>query len=139
MMAIGVMGFEDNFRDMIDASSDLNDRDYGVLTREIQGAVPAGSRVVAPPVFWIGLSQSPYYLDYVDYYVWERVRRDRNMTWAQFLAEVNPEYVILDSKAKSEVVRSMPRFMDDNAELVASFRHVSYTRVEIWKMKSPAR
>lgn len=139
MMAIGVMGFEDNFRDMIEASTDLNERDYGVLTRNIQATIPAGSRVVGPPVFWIGLAQSPYYLDYVDFYVWERVRRDRNISWAQFLADVNPEYVVLDSKAKSDVLRNMPRFMDDNAELVASWRHVNYTRVEVWKMRGSSR
>ena len=57
------------------------------------------------------------------------------MSWAQFLADVNPDYVILDSKTKSEVQASMPRFMDDNADLVASWRHVNYTRVEVWKMR----
>ena len=139
VMAIGVMGFEDNFRDMIEASTDLNERDYGVLTSQIQAVIPAGSRVVGPPVFWIGLSQSPYYLDYVDFFVWDRIRRERNVTWAQFLATVNPDYVILDSKTKSEVLASMPRFMDDNAELVASWRHVNYTRVEVWKMRGTTR
>jgi hypothetical protein len=139
LLAIGVMGFEDNFRDMVEASTDVNERDYMTLTNQIQMAIPAGSRVVAPPVFWIGLSQSPYYLDYVDFHVWERVRRDRNVSWAQFLADVHPDYVVLDSKAKSDVVRNMPRFMDDNAELVASYRHVNYTRVEVWKMRGTAQ
>jgi hypothetical protein len=139
VMAIGVMGFEDNFRDMVEASTDLNERDYGVLASEIQGVIPAGSRVVGPPVFWIGLSQSPYYLDYVDFFVWDRTRRERNVSWAQFLADVSPDYVLLDSKTKSEVLASMPRFMEDNADLVASWRHVSYTRVEVWKMRGTAR
>lgn len=139
IMAVGVMGFEDNFRDMVDASTDLNDRDYGVLSAQIQSVIPAGSRVVGPPIFWIGLSQSPYYLDYVDFFVWDRVRRERNVTWAKFLADVNPDYVLLDSKTKSEVQASMPRFMEDNADLVASWRHISYTRVEVWKMRGTAR
>ena len=103
LMAIGVMGFEDNFRDVIQAASDFQERDYSVLASEIQATIPAGSRVVAPPVFWIGLSRPPYYLDYVDFYVWERVRRERNVSWDQFLTEINPQYVILDSKAKSDV------------------------------------
>jgi 4-amino-4-deoxy-L-arabinose transferase-like glycosyltransferase len=139
IMAIGVMGFEDNFRDMVEASTDVNERDYSVLTNQIQAVIPAGSRVVGPPVFWIGLSQSPYYLDYVDFFVWDRTRRERNISWAQFLAEVNPDYVLLDSKTKSEVLASMPRFMDDNADLVASWRHVNYTRIEVWKMRGTAR
>ena len=68
IMAVGVMGFEDNFRDMVEASTDLNERDYGVLASQIQAVIPAGSRVVGPPVFWIGLSQSPYDRDYVDFF-----------------------------------------------------------------------
>jgi 4-amino-4-deoxy-L-arabinose transferase-like glycosyltransferase len=139
LLAIGVMGFEDNFRDVIQAASDFQERDYSVLAAELQGAIPAGSRVVAPPVFWIGLSRSPYYLDYVDFYVWERVRRERNVTWGQFLTEMKPQYVILDSKAKSDVVRTNTRFLEENADMVASFRHVNYTRVEVWKMRGAAR
>jgi hypothetical protein len=110
-----------------------------VLSNELQGVIPAGSRVVAPPVFWIGLSRPPYYLDYVDFYVWERVRRERSVSWDQFLTEIGPQYVILDSKAKSDVVRTNTRFLEQNGELVASFRHVNYTRVEVWKMRGAAR
>lgn len=139
ILAVGAMGFEDNVRDMIETSRDASRRDYGTLTREIQAVIPAGSRVVGPPVFWIGLSRSPYYLDYVDFYVWERTRSERNVSWAQFLADVSPAYVILDSEAKPDVLRSMPRFMEDNAGLVAAFRPVNYPRVEVWKMRGTAR
>jgi hypothetical protein len=138
-MAIGVMGFEDNFRDVIAAASDFQERDYSALTNEIQAVIPAGSRVVAPPLLWIGLSRQPYYLDFVDFYVWERVRRERNVSWSQFLGEIQPEYVIVDSKAKSDVVRTNQRGMEENADLVASFRHVNYTRVEVWKMRGTPR
>ena len=85
-----------------------------------------------------GLSRPPYYLDYVDFYVWERVRRERQVSWDQFLNEIGPQYVILDSKAKSQVGTST-RFLEQNADLVASFRHVNYTRVEVWKMRGAAR
>lgn len=138
-MAVAVMGFEDNFRDVMQAASDFRERDYGALTSQIQAEIPAGSRVVAPPIYWIGLAQPPYYLDYVDFYVWERIRRERNVSWPEFLAEVNPEYVILDSKAKSDIARSTPRFMEENADLVAAYRHVNYTRVEVWKMRGASR
>jgi hypothetical protein len=139
LLAIGVMGFEDNFRDVVQAASDFEERDYASLTAQIQAAVPAGSRVIGPPVFWIGLNRPPYYLDYVDFYVWERIRRERNVTWAQFVSEINPQYIVFDSKSKSDVVNSNPRFMESNAELVASFRHVNYTRIEVWKMRGAAR
>ena len=139
LLAVGVMGFEDNFRDIADAASNFEDRDYAALSAGIQAAIPAGSKVIGPPVFWIGLNRSPYYLDYVDFYVWERMRRERNVTWAQFVAEINPEYVLFDSKARSDVNNMSPRFMENNGELVASFRHVNYTRVEVWKMRGAAR
>ena len=47
--------------------------------------------------------------------------------------------MILDSKAKSDVVRTNTRYLEENAELVASFRHVNYTRVEVYKMRGAAR
>jgi hypothetical protein len=139
LMAIGVMGFEDNFRDIAQAASDFDDRNYTTLTSEIQAVIPAGSKVIAPPLFWIGLSRPPYYLDFVDFYVWERIRREQQVSWPQFVAQINPEYVILDSKAKSDVTNASARFMETNGELVASFRHVKYTRVEVWKMRGAAR
>ena len=138
-MAIGVMGFEDNFRDVVQAASDFEERDYAALTAQIQASIPAGSKVVGPPLFWIGLNRPPYYLEYVDFYVWERIRRERSVTWAQFIAEIRPQYVVLDSKAKSDVTNVSPRYMESNADLVASFRHVNYTRVEVWKMREAAR
>ena len=138
VLAVSAMGFEDNFRDVIEAASNFRERDYGVLSAQLQGEIPAGSRVVAPPTYWIGLARPPYYLEYVDFYVWERVRRERNVTWPQFLRDVEPEYVILDVKAKYDVTRSTPRFMEDNAELVAQIRHVNYGRVEVWKMRGAA-
>ncbi|MFN8521707.1 MAG: glycosyltransferase family 39 protein [Chloroflexota bacterium] len=139
-LALGGMGFEDNFRDMVEAASDLKERDYGTLTAQIEAYIPAGSRVIAPPIYWIGLSNPPYYLDFVDFYVWERVSRERRTSWSEFLAEINPSYVILDSKAKYEVTRTgQTRFMEDNAELLGSIRHVNYGRVEIWKMRQGGR
>jgi 4-amino-4-deoxy-L-arabinose transferase-like glycosyltransferase len=139
LMAVGVMGFEDNFRDILSAPATFGDRDYSVISGELQGAIPAGSRVVAPPIFWIGLAKQPYYLDYVDFFVWERVRRERSVSWDQFLKEIGPQYVILDSKAKSQVAQTRSRYLEDNADLVATFTHVSYTKVEVWKMRGTGR
>ncbi|MGE3911957.1 MAG: ArnT family glycosyltransferase [Chloroflexota bacterium] len=139
LMAVGVMGFEDNYRDIRAAARDFEDRDYAALTSEIQEVVPPGSKVIAPPLLWIGLSQPPYYLDFVDFYVWERIRREQNVTWPQFVSQIKPQYVILDSKAKSDVQNSNAKFMEENADLVASFRHVNYTRVEVWKMRGAAQ
>jgi 4-amino-4-deoxy-L-arabinose transferase-like glycosyltransferase len=135
LLAVAAMGFEDNFGDMSEASTNFAERDYGALTRQIREQVPPGSRVVAPPVFWIGLATPPYYLDYIDFFVWERLRRERNTSWPDFLRDVKPDYVILDSKTKHEASLSDGRFLDQNADLVGQFRHVHYTRVEVWKMR----
>jgi 4-amino-4-deoxy-L-arabinose transferase-like glycosyltransferase len=139
ILAVAGMGFEDNFRDVVEAASDFQDRDYAALSAQLQTAIPPGSRVVAPPIYWIGLAQPPYYLDYVDFYVWERIRRERNMTWPEFLRDIDPDYVVLDAKAKYEAGRNTPRFMEDNASLVAQIRHVNYGRIEVWKMRAAAQ
>jgi hypothetical protein len=135
VLAVAAMGFEDNFRDVIEAESSSRDRDYAALTTQLQGYVPPGSRVVAPPVFWIGLAEPPYYLDYVDFYVWERLRRERSVSWPEFLRDVDPDYVILDSKAKSDVTNRARNFMEDNAELVAQVTRKPYGDVQVWKMR----
>ena len=135
VLAVAAMGFEDNFRDVIEAESSSRDRDYAALTTQLQGYVPPGSRVVAPPVFWIGLAEPPYYVDYVDFYVWERLRRERSVSWPEFLRDVDPDYVILDSKAKSDVTNRARNFMEDNAELVAQVTRKPYGDVQVWKMR----
>ncbi|MDP8922331.1 MAG: glycosyltransferase family 39 protein, partial [Chloroflexota bacterium] len=135
LLAVAAMGFEDNFGDMSEAASTFAGRDYDALSRELREQIPAGSRVVAPPIFWIGLATPPYYLDYVDFFVWERVRRERDVSWPEFLRDIDPDYVILDSKTKYEASRSDDRYLEQNADLVAQFRHVNYTRVEVWKMR----
>lgn len=135
LLAVSALGFEDNFRDIVEAASDFRERDYGVLSARLQAEIPPGSKVIAPPIYWIGLARPPYYLDYVDFYVWERIRREQNVSWPEFLRDVDPDYVILDAKAKYEVTRRSPRFMDDNADLVAQIRHVRYDRIEVWKMR----
>ena len=96
--------------------------------------------MVGPPLFWIGLNRPPYYLDYVDFYVWERIRRERSVAWPQFIDEIRP--AVRPAGLEGEVGRgrtTAPRFLESNAELVASFRHVNYTRVEVWKMRGAAR
>src|SRR5205814_1570730 len=101
-----------------------------------------GGLVAAIVVFTVLVSSKTelyMILFFVDFYVWERIRRERNVSWAQFLDEIRPQYVILDSKAKSDVVRTNTRYLEENADLVASFRHVSYTRVEVWKLRGAAR
>ena len=135
VLAVAGMGFEDNFRDVIEAASDARQRDYAALSTQLQAEIPPGSKVVAPPVYWIGLARPPYYLDYVDFSVWERVRRERNVSWPQFVDEIEPDYVILDSKARSDVANRARGFMEANADLVAQITRKPYGDVQVWKMR----
>jgi hypothetical protein len=138
VLALAATGFDDNFSEMTEAAANFRDRDYGVLSRQLREQIPAGSRVVAPPIFWPGLATPPHHVEYVDFFVWERLRREQNVSWPDFLRRVGPDFVVLDSKTKYEASRSDERFLEQHADLVAQYRHVAYTRVEVWKMRPVA-
>ena len=57
-----------------------------------------GARILAPPVYWIGLKDHPY----ADIFVFERVERQYGMTAAQFLDEIKPDLVITDAKIATD-------------------------------------
>lgn len=138
VLTVSAMGFEDNFRDVVEVAADAGERDYAALTAQLQARIPPGSRVVAPPTYWIGLAHPPYYLEYVDFYIWERIRRERNVSWPEFLRDVDPDYVILDSKARSDVTNRARNFMEGNADLVAQITRKPYGDVQVWKMRGGA-
>ncbi|MFN0070463.1 MAG: ArnT family glycosyltransferase [Chloroflexota bacterium] len=131
---VAPMGFEDNLGDILQSGDEMKERDYFSLIGEIRQSVPAGASVLAPPVYWPGLWDYPY----TDVFVWERVRSERNISFAEFARGVGPDFVILDVKARYEVFRNSPRFMDEYAQLVTTIRHVGYGRVEIWKRRAGA-
>jgi 4-amino-4-deoxy-L-arabinose transferase-like glycosyltransferase len=131
---VSPMGFDDNVQDILDAEVDFQDRDYFALIDEIRHDIPSGASILAPPVYWPGLWDHPY----TDVFVWERVRAERNISFAEFARGINPDYVVLDVKARYEVFRDSPRFMDEYAQLVSTIRHVGYGRVEIWKKRASA-
>ena len=140
LMAVGVMGFEDNFRDVIQAASDFEERDYAALTAQIQASIPAGSKVVGPPLFWIGLNRAAVLPG-----LRRLLRLGADPARAQrHLAAVrrrDPPGVRRSSTRRRSRTWSTtsPRYLESNAELVASFRHVNYTRVEVWKMREAPR
>jgi hypothetical protein len=133
-MAVVPMGFDDNLGDIQESQVDFQDRDYFALIDEIRHEIPDGASILAPPVYWPGLWDYPF----TDVFVWERVRAERNLSFAEFARGINPDFVVLDVKARYEVFRNSPRFMDEYAQLVTSIRHVGYGRVEIWKRRVTA-
>jgi len=134
LMAVLVapMGFDDNLGDILDAEVDFVGRDYSALISTIRHEIPDGASILAPPVYWPGLWDYPY----TDVFVWERVRAERNISFAEFARGINPDFVVLDVKARYEVFRNSPRFMDEYAQLVTTIRHVGYGRVEVWKRRA---
>jgi 4-amino-4-deoxy-L-arabinose transferase-like glycosyltransferase len=134
VIAVVPMGFDDNVGDIQESQVDFLDRDYFALIDEIRHEIPDGASILAPPVYWPGLWDHPF----TDVFVWERVRAERNLSFAEFARAINPDFVVLDVKARYEVFRNSPRFMDEYAQLVSSIRHVGYGRVEIWKRRATA-
>jgi hypothetical protein len=133
-LLVAPMGFDDNIQDILDAEVDFQDRDYAALIDEIRNDIPEEASILGPPVYWPGLWDHPY----TDVFVWERVRAERSSRFAEFARGINPDYVVLDVKARYEVFRDSPRFMDEYAQLVSTIRHVGYGRVEIWKKRASA-
>jgi hypothetical protein len=133
-LLVSPMGFDDNVQDILDAEVDFQDRDYAALIDEIRYDIPTGASIMGPPVYWPGLWDHPF----TDVFVWERVRTERSTSFAEFARGISPDYVVLDVKARYEVFRDSPRFMNEYAQLVTTIRHVGYGRVEIWKKRTSA-
>lgn len=125
-----VVGYPDSFDDMATAASNFAERGYPALIAEIREVVPPGASIIGPPLYWIGLSDHPY----TDYYVWERLRAERRERFADYVARRRPDVAILDAKSRHQVAINSPDFLERNAVLLKTVKHVGFDRVEIWKL-----
>ena len=128
--ALSVFGVPDNLEDLETAASNFPERGYYALIDEIRPLVPTGASVLGPPLFWIGLSDHPY----TDYYVWERLRAQRREPFSSFAARLRPEIIVLDAKARHQVSINSPGYLESNAVLLKTIKHVGFDRVEVWKL-----
>jgi hypothetical protein len=108
-------------------------QEYTQLTSQLGELAGPGARILAPPVYWIGLAQHPY----IDIFVFERLHRQYGMTAAQFLDEVRPDFVITDAKIATE--RRVERLLYDELDRRATYelivRHKNYGDVAIYRLR----
>ena len=125
-----VFGVPETYEDLETAASDFPERGYYALIDEIRPLVPTGASVLGPPLYWIGFSDHPY----TDYYVWERLRAQRREPFSSFAARLRPEIIVLDAKARHQVSINSPGYLESNAVLLKTIKHVGFDRVEVWKL-----
>ena len=91
-------------------------QEYTQLTDRLDALAGPGARILAPPIYWIGLHDHPY----IDIYVFERLQRQYGMSPAQFLDEVQPDVVITDAKIATD--RRIERMLYDELDRRATVR-----------------
>ena len=112
-------------------------QDYLELTSRLKELAGPGARIMAPPVYWIGLHDHPY----SDIFVYERVERQYGMSPAQFLDETRPDFVITDAKIATDrrVERLLYNELDSRATYDLIVRHKNYGDVAVYRLTWPAR
>jgi 4-amino-4-deoxy-L-arabinose transferase-like glycosyltransferase len=112
-------------------------QDYLELTSRLKELAGPGARILAPPVYWIGMHDHPY----ADIFVYERVERQYGMTPAQYLDEIRPDLVITDAKIATErrVERLLYNELDTRARYEVIVRHKSYGDVAVYRLTWPDR
>ena len=110
-------------------------QEYLQLTSRLAEIAGPGARILAPPVYWIGLHDHPY----ADIYVYERVERQYGMTPAQYLDEIRPDLVITDAKIATErrVERLLYNELDSRAAYELIVRHKNYGDVAVYRLTWP--
>jgi hypothetical protein len=112
-------------------------QEYLQLTSRLSELAGPGARILAPPVYWIGLQDHPY----TDIYVFERVERQYGMLPAQFLDEIRPDLVITDAKIATD--RRVERLLYDELDARAKYelvvRHKNYGDVAVYRLTWPDR
>jgi 4-amino-4-deoxy-L-arabinose transferase-like glycosyltransferase len=108
-------------------------QEYFQLTDRLNELAGPGAKILAPPVYWIGLRDHPY----VDIYVYERLQRQYGMTPAQFLDETRPDFVITDAKIATDrrVERQLYDELDSRSKYELVVRHKSYGDVAIYRLR----
>jgi 4-amino-4-deoxy-L-arabinose transferase-like glycosyltransferase len=107
-------------------------QEYLQLTARLDQLAGPGARILAPPLYWIGLHDHPF----SDIYVYERVERQYGMSPAQYLDEIRPDFVITDAKIATErrVERLLYNELDRRATYELVVRHKNYGDVAVYRL-----
>ncbi|MCC7370053.1 MAG: glycosyltransferase family 39 protein [Chloroflexi bacterium] len=133
-VAIWPMKLEDRAWDnYIQARRYRAGQEYTQLTSQLKELAGPGARILAPPLYWVGMSEHPF----VDVYVYERLERTDGMSAAQFLDEVRPDFVITDAKIATDrrIERLLYNELDRRATYELVVRHKNYGDVAIYRLR----
>jgi hypothetical protein len=110
-------------------------QEYYELTRELDQLAGPNARIMAPPLYWFGLGHHQF----VDIFVFERVKKQFGESPADFLAATQPDFVIADAKIATDrtIERELYRALDDRARYELIRRHKSYGDVAIYRLTWP--
>jgi len=108
-------------------------QEYTQLTAQLGELAGPGARILAPPVYWVGLADHPY----IDIFVYERLERQYGMLPAQFLDEVQPDFVITDAKIATDrrIERLLYNELDARATYELIVRHKNYGDVAVYRLR----
>jgi hypothetical protein len=112
-------------------------QDYLALTARLDALAGPGAKILAPPVYWIGLEDHPF----VDIFVYERLYKQYGMSPAQFLDEVRPDFVIADAKIATDkqIERMLYRELDQRAPYEVIVRHKNFGDVAVYRLRDYGR
>jgi hypothetical protein len=117
---------------MATAASNLGEKGYYAMIDDVRRVVPAGAKILGPPLFWLGLADHPY----TDYSVWERLRAmPGREQYSSYIERSSYQIVILDAKARHQVAINSPGYLESRGQLLTSFRRVGFDRTEVWKLR----
>jgi 4-amino-4-deoxy-L-arabinose transferase-like glycosyltransferase len=110
-------------------------QEYYALTAQLEQLVGPEAKIVAPPLYWIGLHNHRF----TDIFVYERVRRQFDETPAQFLETLRPDVVIADAQIATEktIERELYRALDERTRRELVVRHKNYGDVAIYRLEWP--
>ncbi|MCC6179117.1 MAG: glycosyltransferase family 39 protein [Chloroflexi bacterium] len=108
-------------------------QDYAQLTAQLSQLAGPGAKVLAPPLYWLGMADHSY----VDIYVYERLERQYGMSVAQFLEETKPDFVITDAKiaTQSRIEKLLYNELDARAERQMIVRHKNFGDVAVYRLR----
>jgi hypothetical protein len=62
------------------------------------------------------------------------LRAEKRERFSSYVARLKPDVAVLDAKSRHQVSINSPGFLENNAVLLKTVRHVGFDRVEVWKL-----
>jgi hypothetical protein len=107
-------------------------QDYYALTDRLAALAGPEAKILAPPLYWFGLQGH----EFVDSFVYERVKRQHGQTAEEFLDAIRPDFVIADGNIATtkQLERELYRALDQRARYELIVRHKNYGDVAVYRL-----